>query len=156
MVCAFGSRVIRDDDHDVIKWQHFPRYWPFVRGIHQSPVNSPHKGQWCGALMFSLICAWINCWVYNREAGDFRRHRAQYDVIVMHRNQPSYRKNQGYFYGIWGTEYLVPLQVFWEVKIYWHIPVTIYQKMLLKNTCTHKNQSTLCQSHIASHGELSF
>ena len=37
---------------DVIKWKHFPRYWPFVRGIHRSPVNSPHKGQWCGASMF--------------------------------------------------------------------------------------------------------
>ena len=45
---------------DVIKWNHFPRYWPFVRGIYRSPVNSPHKGQWRGALMFSLICAWIN------------------------------------------------------------------------------------------------
>ena len=42
---------------DVIKWKHFPRYWPFVRGIHRSPGNSPHKGQWRGALMFSLICA---------------------------------------------------------------------------------------------------
>ena len=38
---------------DAIKWKHFPRYWPFVRGIHRSPVNSPHKGQWRGALMFS-------------------------------------------------------------------------------------------------------
>ena len=28
---------------DVIKWKHFPRYWPYVRGIHRSPVNSPHK-----------------------------------------------------------------------------------------------------------------
>ena len=37
---------------DVIKWKHFPRYWPFVRGIHRSPVNSPHKGQWRGALVF--------------------------------------------------------------------------------------------------------
>ena len=26
---------------DVIKWKHFPCYWPFVRGIHRSPVNSP-------------------------------------------------------------------------------------------------------------------
>ena len=43
---------------DVIKWKHFPRYWHFVLGIHRSPVNSPHKGQWRGALMFSLICAW--------------------------------------------------------------------------------------------------
>ena len=61
----------------------FPRYWPFVRGIHRSPVNSPHKGQWCGALMFSLICAWINRWVNNGEAGDLRRYRAHCDVIVM-------------------------------------------------------------------------
>ena len=44
----------------------------------------PHtKGQWRGTLMFSLICAWINGWVNNREAGDSRRHRAYYDVIVM-------------------------------------------------------------------------
>ena len=42
---------------DVIKWKHFPRYWPFVRGIHRWPVNSPHKGQWRRALMFSFICA---------------------------------------------------------------------------------------------------
>ena len=48
---------------DVIQWKHSPRYWLFVRGIHQSSVNSPHKGQWRGALMFSLICAWINGWV---------------------------------------------------------------------------------------------
>ena len=68
---------------DVIKWKHFPRNWPFVRGIHQSPVNFPHKGQWRGALMFSLICVWINDWVNNREAGNLRRHRAHYDVTVM-------------------------------------------------------------------------
>ena len=37
---------------DVIKWKHFPRHWPFVRGIHRSPVNSPHKGLWRGASMF--------------------------------------------------------------------------------------------------------
>ena len=43
----------------------------------------PHKGQWRGALMFSLICAWINGLVNNREDGDFRHHRAHYDVIVM-------------------------------------------------------------------------
>ena len=39
---------------DVIKWKYFPRYWPFVQGIHRSPVNSPHKGQWRRALMFSV------------------------------------------------------------------------------------------------------
>ena len=51
--------------------------------------NSPITGelssqsQWRGALMFSLICAWIKGWVNNREAGDLRRHRTHYDVIVM-------------------------------------------------------------------------
>ena len=69
--------------HDDVKLKDFRRYWPFVRGIHRSPVNSPHKGQWRGALMFSLICAWINGWVNNREAGDLRRHRGHYYVNVM-------------------------------------------------------------------------
>ena len=61
----------------------FSAYWSFVRGIHRSPVNSPHKGQWRGALVFSLICVFINGWVNNREAGDLRRYRDHYDVIVL-------------------------------------------------------------------------
>ena len=60
-------------------WRHqmetFSAYCPFVRGIH--------KGQWRGALMFSVICVWINNWVNNREAGDLRRHRGHYDVNGM-------------------------------------------------------------------------
>ena len=68
---------------DIIKWKHFLGNWPLVRGIHWSPVNFHHKGQWCVALMFSLICAWINGWVNNREAGDLEHHRADYDVIVL-------------------------------------------------------------------------
>ena len=52
--------IARPPHDDVIKCKHFPRYWPFVRGIHRSPVNSALKCQWCGALMFSLICVWIN------------------------------------------------------------------------------------------------
>ena len=54
---------------DVIKWKHFPPYWPFVRRIHLAPVIFPHKGQWRGALMSSLICTWINDRVSNGEAG---------------------------------------------------------------------------------------
>ena len=76
---AFGiiGRIDIGSAHDdVIKGEHFPRYWPFVRGIHRSPVNSPHKGQWRGALIFSLICVWINGWVINGEAGDLRGYRA--------------------------------------------------------------------------------
>ena len=76
------NRISRAHD-DVIKLKHFPSYWLIVRRIHRLPVNSPHKGQWRGALMFSLSCAWINSWVDNSEAGDLRRQRAIYDVNVM-------------------------------------------------------------------------
>ena len=83
-VISMYSYVLAYTLHDdVINWKFFLRYWPFVRGIHRSPVNFPHKGQWRGALMFSLICAWINGWVKNRDAGDLRRHHAHYDVTVM-------------------------------------------------------------------------
>ena len=75
--------LCRYNHDDVIKWKHFPRYWPFVWGIHRWPVNSPHKGQWHWALMFSLICIWINAWANNREAGDLRHHHAHYDIIVI-------------------------------------------------------------------------
>ena len=51
-------------------------------------VNSQHKGQWRGAVMFSLIWAWMNGWVTNREAGNFRRHRAHYDVTMMLHKRP--------------------------------------------------------------------
>ena len=76
------SRELQWFHGNVIKWKHFPRYWPFVRRIHRFPVNSPHKGQWRGALMSSLIWTGINSWVNNPEAGDLRRHRAHCDVGV--------------------------------------------------------------------------
>ena len=63
---------------------------PFVRGIHRSLVNSLHKDQWSWALVFSLICAWINAWVNSREAGDLRNHNGHYDVIVMELWQQHY------------------------------------------------------------------
>ena len=68
-------------------WRHqmetFSALLAICAGISPGPVNSPHKGQWHGASRFSLICVWINGWVNNREAGDLRRHRSHYDVIVM-------------------------------------------------------------------------
>ena len=67
----------------VIKWKHFHCYWPFVRWIHRSPVSYPHKNQWRGDLMLSLIYAWTNGWTNNPEAGDLRCHRAHQDVTVM-------------------------------------------------------------------------
>ena len=80
-------------------WSHLLRLYPFSWWRHQmetfsallaicagnsaAPVNSPHKGQWRGALMFTLICVWINGCVNNREAGDLRRYCAHYGVTVM-------------------------------------------------------------------------
>ena len=93
-ISSIGSRAwIRrpltlESHDDIIKWKHFPRCWPFVRRIHRSPVNSPHTDQWRRALMFSLIYAWINGWVNNREAGDLRRHLAHCDVTVMQPPNP--------------------------------------------------------------------
>ena len=81
--------ISKNPNHDdVIKWKNFPRYWLFVRGIHRSSVNSPHKGQWRGALMFSAPAPAplpkIKAWVNNREACDLRRHRSHYDGTVMY------------------------------------------------------------------------
>ena len=75
-------------------WRHqmetFSALLAFCAENHRSPVTSPHKGLWRGALMFSLICVWINSWVNNPEARDLRRHRAHCDVSVM--RKPVMRK----------------------------------------------------------------
>ena len=69
------------------RWRHqmgpFSALLALCVGNSPVPVNFPHKGQWRGALMFSLICTRMNDWVNNREAGDLRRYRAHYDIIVM-------------------------------------------------------------------------
>ena len=77
------------------KWKHFPHYWPFVQGIHWSPVNSPLKGQWLEALMFPFICTWTNGWVNNQDAGDLRRHHAHHDITTMHCKMDAGRVVQG-------------------------------------------------------------
>ena len=83
MSCINNIYAVQILHDDVIKWKHFPRYWPFVRGIHLSSVNSPHKCQWRVALMFSLNCPLNKRLSNNRKVGDLRRHCAHYDVIVM-------------------------------------------------------------------------
>ena len=64
------------------------------------PMKSPHKGQWLGALMYSLICAWINDWVNNREAGGLRRNRVHYDVTVMRRKLACFRIKSIIWYAV--------------------------------------------------------
>ena len=64
-------------------WRHQMETFPALLAVcaGNSPVTGdlPHKGQWRGALMFSLICAWVN----NRDVYDLRRHHAHSDVTVM-------------------------------------------------------------------------
>ena len=55
----------------------------FYVGNSSATSEFPHKGQWHGALMFSLICSWINGWVNNWDASDLIGHHAYYDVTVM-------------------------------------------------------------------------
>ena len=81
-------------------------------GIHRSPVNSPHKGQWRGAFMFSLVSSWINGWVNKREAGDLRRQCPYYDVIVMDYLTAS--DCQGYFEDSGAVEPRTPLNIWLE------------------------------------------
>ena len=68
-------------------WRHqmetFSALLALCAGNSPVPMKSLHKDQWRGALMFSLIYVWINDWVNIREAGDLRRYRGHYDVIVM-------------------------------------------------------------------------
>ena len=70
----------RNNSHGI----HFQWWRHQLETIDRSPVDSPHDDQWRGALMFSVICAWTSGWANNRDSCDFRRHRAHYNVIVMH------------------------------------------------------------------------
>ena len=83
-VCKSVNDWLNDAPMPIIKWKHFPRYWALCEG--NPPVTGllTCKGQRRGALMFSLVCAWTNSWVNNRDSGGLRRHRSHYDVIVMH------------------------------------------------------------------------
>ena len=132
---------------DANKGKLFPRYWPFLRGIYRPPVNFPHKGQWLGALMFSFICAWINGWVSNREAGDLRRHRAHYDVTVMLLNDvlPFTMLSWTYICRLWPITWLL---------IYWQfLPVVEHGLLYVTSSTTGKD---LSQSFRDNHHKTSY
>ena len=73
VVCRILAILLRPP-YTISRWRQmetFSALLALCAGNHRSPVNSRHKGQWRGALIFSLICARINAWENNREAGDF-------------------------------------------------------------------------------------
>ena len=88
---AFVWGILRGPLNSPQKWPVTRKMFPFddvimfrVTGLMCREFTcDQYKGQWCGNLMFSLICTWTNGWVNNRHASDLRRHRAHYDVIVM-------------------------------------------------------------------------
>ena len=83
-----SHRMIRARKNLVCKSSDFWHVWPWWR--HQMEAFSASLALCAGnspVLVFCLIWAWINPWVNNREAGDLRRYRAHYDVIVMYRLQ---------------------------------------------------------------------
>ena len=55
-------------------------FCPFVRGIHRTPVNSPHKGTVMRTFDLSLLLVWTNCWTITRLIGNSRR---SFDVGTM-------------------------------------------------------------------------
>ena len=70
-------------------WRHqmetFSALLAICAGNSPVPGEFPTQRQWRGALMFSLICVWINSWVNNR---DLRHYRAHYDVSVKRPDGP--------------------------------------------------------------------
>ena len=136
-------KIIHDD---FIKWKLSPRHWPFVRVIRRSPVNSPHKGQWRGA--FSFVCAWTNGWLNNLEAGDLRRYRTHYDVIVM----SAWRMENVLGFCQWLTHYTLMMV---------HCLIDIHQFLEIANTlvpvcwprsisrCTHRLSGPVWSLHVS-------
>ena len=90
-------------------------YWllALCEGIHWSPVVSHHKGQWRGALMFSLICVRTKSWANNGDTGDLRRHRDQYDVSKM---QPKLSRINKSMSPLWK-----------DFNYLWHVYTAVYK-----------------------------
>ena len=83
--CTLSSTYVIIHD-DVIKGKHFPRYWPFLWGVHPPPMNSPQKGQWPARWSYDVffdLC--LNKWLSKqRDSSDFIHHCAHYDITVMY------------------------------------------------------------------------
>ena len=51
-----------------------PHYWPFLKGIHRSPVESLHNRPLMRTLIF--LAASLSCWADSRVAGGLRHNDA--------------------------------------------------------------------------------
>ena len=68
--------------YGLIKWRHFPHYWPFwgeSTGHRWIPLTKTSDAElWC----FNFICAWTNGWGNNLDAGDLKRYHTHYECKV--------------------------------------------------------------------------
>ena len=58
------------------------KYCGLIKCIVTCKLNTNYVVN-CTWTFISLIYAWMNGWVNDRQAGDLRRHPAYYDAIVM-------------------------------------------------------------------------
>ena len=69
--------------HDeVMKWTHFSQYWPFVREIHLSPVDSLYKGPMMQSFDISIdnsLCKLLN----KQSRGRWIKTPWSFDIAVM-------------------------------------------------------------------------
>ena len=61
--------------HRIINWQVECVSCTFSNFRHDDVIKWKH--------FFIFICTWTNGWVNNRDAGDLRRRRTDYDVTIM-------------------------------------------------------------------------
>ena len=81
--CPMTSEATVENDSNIMTSSNRNIFhWPFVRGIHQWSLDSPHKGKWRRALMFSLMCTWTNGEANNGIAGDLRRHNVHVTLLT--------------------------------------------------------------------------
>ena len=118
-------------------WRHQMETFFRIIGLSPVTVNSPHKGQWRGVLMFSLICTWVNGWVNNGEAGDLRRHRAHYDVTVMHCLE--WKMEIDCLDVMNACLLSVPPQLLWALAFMWHSNWTV----------NHRHHQNIVQGYTA-------
>ena len=124
-------------------WRHqmetFSVLLALCEGNHRLPVDFPHKCQWRGALMLSLICAWTNGWANNRDARDLSCHCAHYDVTVM---MPTARPC---WMGNVGRQLLL-------VSLSWHIFILL--SLFIWRVSTHKWNVPANNSRNAEMGDM--
>ena len=84
----------QSSQHDVIKWKHFPRFWPFVRGIYRSPLNSPTQRPVTRRINKSKQ---PRGWWFETPSGTLWRHRNKqypaYKRLCSHIVQPPFVQN---------------------------------------------------------------